>query len=216
MNTLRTITITIATACAIIHSEAATFAPALEADSKVPFTLAQTREIYGKLPLRFEKNRGQTDERVRFLARQGIATIFLTGDAAWFVLSPLGRRASSTESGESLLVTDALSDERGGATEGRLAHAVRMRIEGANPQAHVVGENEFKGRINYFRGNDPAKWETDVPTFVRVRFRHVYEGIDLVYYGNEWGKLEYDFVVAPGANADQISLEFSGAERLWK
>jgi len=64
--------------------------------------------------------------------------------------------------------------------------------------------------VNYFRGNNPRKWATDVPTYKRVSYTGVYSGIDLVYYGNQ-RQLEYDFVVAPGADPKQIALSFSGA-----
>ncbi|TMI11754.1 MAG: hypothetical protein E6H40_03915, partial [Betaproteobacteria bacterium] len=62
-------------------------------------------------------------------------------------------------------------------------------------------------------GKDPAKWRTNVPTYAKVHYRAVYPGIDLVYYGNQ-RQLEYDFVVAPGADPNRIVLGFQGAERL--
>src|SRR5208337_4431607 len=65
------------------------------------------------------------------------------------------------------------------------------------------------GKVNYFIGNDPAQWHTSVPTYVKVRYTGIYPGIDLVYYGNPSadGQLEYDFVVAPGADPGVIALE---------
>ena len=62
-------------------------------------------------------------------------------------------------------------------------------------------------------GNDPAKWRRGVPQFARVRYENIYPGINLVFYGNQ-GKLEYDFQVAPGADAAQAELEPSGAKHL--
>ena len=62
------------------------------------------------------------------------------------------------------------------------------------------------GKSNYFIGNDPAKWRTNVPTYAKVKYQNVYRGIDLVYYGNPQ-QLEYDFVVAPSADPKAISLD---------
>jgi len=54
-------------------------------------------------------------------------------------------------------------------------------------------------------------WRTNISGFARVRYREVYPGIDLVYYGNE-GQLEYGFVVAPGADPGRIELAIEGAD----
>jgi hypothetical protein len=86
-----------------------------------------------------------------------------------------------------------------------------MRLDGANSSARVVGADELEGKVNYLVGNDPARWRTDVPTYARVRYASVYPGVDLVYYGNQ-RQLEYDFVVAPGADPRAVSLEFEGAD----
>ena len=76
---------------------------------------------------------------------------------------------------------------------------LRMKLVGANPQAKVAGTEELPGKSNYFIGNDPKKWRTNVPNYAKVKYASVYPGVDLVYYGNQ-GQLEYDFVVSPGAD----------------
>jgi hypothetical protein len=82
---------------------------------------------------------------------------------------------------------------------------------GGNAKARVVALDELPGRGNYFIGNDPKKWRTNVPSYARVKYEGVYPGVDLIYYGNR-RQLEYDFVVAPGADPNQIKLSFAGAE----
>jgi hypothetical protein len=72
--------------------------------------------------------------------------------------------------------------------------------------AAATGENELPGKVNYFLGNDPKKWRTNVPTYAQVWYRNVYPGIDLVYHGNQAGQLEYDFLVAPSADPGAITL----------
>ncbi len=88
-----------------------------------------------------------------------------------------------------------------------------MKLVGANPSPDVAGLEELPGKSNYFIGNDPKKWRSNVPHYARVAYRQVYPGIDLVYYGNQQ-QLEYDFVVAPGADPDAIRLGFEGADEI--
>src|SRR5438093_239317 len=142
-------------------------------------------EAYGKLPLYFEANKGQTDEQVRFLARGSRSTLFLTPSEAVLVFTH--REVSRT--------------------------VLRMIFIGANPEPSVVGAEELPGKANYFIGSDPANWRTDVPTYAKVRYKNVYPGIDLIYYGNQ-RQLEYDFVVSPGADPRRIRLGFHGADKL--
>lgn len=86
---------------------------------------------------------------------------------------------------------------------------VRMDVLGASPQAALEGAQPLAAAAHYFVG-PPARWRSNVPLYGQVRVREVYPGIDLVYYGSE-GRLEYDFVVAPGADPGQIRLHFEGA-----
>src|SRR5438067_668358 len=119
-----------------------------------------------QLPLSFEQNQGQTDQRVRFLARGASYALFLTEERAVLTLRSREKRNS----------------------------VIRMQLAGANPVPAVSGSNQLPGKSNYFIGNDSTKWLRDIPQFARVRYQNIYPGIGLVYYGRE-GKLEYDFEV---------------------
>jgi hypothetical protein len=88
-----------------------------------------------------------------------------------------------------------------------------MQLIDANPAVRVSGMDELPGKSNYFVGNDPAKWQTNVPTYAKVRYEGVYPGVNLIYYGNQ-RQLEYDFVVAPGADPKTIRLRFGAANNL--
>jgi hypothetical protein len=90
---------------------------------------------------------------------------------------------------------------------------MRMTLVNVNPHAQAIGQDELHGKSNYFIGNDPAKWRTNIPTYARVKYEGVYPGVDLVYYGNQ-GQLEYDFVVAPGADPRLVTLAFEGARKV--
>ena len=69
------------------------------------------------------------------------------------------------------------------------------------------------GKSNYFIGSDPQKWLKNIPSYTGVQYRNVYPGVDLIYYGNQ-RQLEYDWVVAPGANPNSINLAIEGARRM--
>lgn len=150
-----------------------------------PTSKSRLSEAYGKLPLRFEANHGQTDGRVKFLSRGTGYGLYLTA-------------------------TEAVVALGGG---GNSAAAVRMKLAGSNPDPRVEGIEELPGRSHYFVGSDPSKWRTGVPSYRRVRYESVYPGVDLVYYGNQ-RRLEYDLIVAPGADPKTIALEFEGAEKI--
>jgi len=82
-------------------------------------------------------------------------------------------------------------------------------LEHANANAKAEPLDPLPGVSNYYLGNDPKKWRTDVPHFARVRYHDVYPGIDLVYYGNKDAQLEYDFVVKPGADSGAIRIAYN-------
>src|SRR5438876_66583 len=166
-------------------------------------TRARVNATYGRLPLYFEANQGQTDPQVRFLARGGGQTLFLTSTEAVLVLTKADSQAQGPQ--RPLIIPVA-------ARAGRQA-VLRMAFAGASPQPRIAGQRELAGKVNYFLGNDPAKWRPNVPTYAAVRYEGLYPGIDLVYYGNN-RQLEYDLVVAPGADPSQIALTFEGADRL--
>ena len=78
-----------------------------------------------------------------------------------------------------------------------------MTLLGAHSKTVVSGMDELPGKNNYFIGDDPSKWRTDVPNYARVKYQNIYPGIDLIYYGNQ-AQLEYDFLVAPGTDPKSI------------
>ena len=177
-------------------------------------------ESYGKLPLSFEANQGQVSGPAQFLSRGRGYALFLTGDEAVLNLerssvvsgqsSPAGNSLSSVASGRLAEMSKAGQGTTGNGP--RITESVlRMKLIGANASAAVTGAEELPGKSNYFIGSDPTKWRTNVPNYAKVRYQDVYPGVDLVYYGTQGGQLEYDFVVAPGADAHSIGLSFRGA-----
>ncbi len=178
-------------------------------------TVAQARlqADYGRLPMHFEPNLGQTADDVQFVARGPGYTLFLTADEAVLALRPSRPASDRTDPRHRRQPFDlaALTQDDTPTVPGAV---IRTRLEGTtrNPTPQPEGVDKQPGISNYFLGNDPAKWRTNVPHYARVRYSDVYPGIDLVYYGNPQ-RLEHDFIVAPGADPAVIQLAISGAEQ---
>jgi hypothetical protein len=141
---------------------------------------------YGSLPLSFEVNQGQAAAGIDFVAHgQGYA-IALTPAAALLGL-PSGSAASTS--------------------------ALRLELLGGNAAASAQGLDLLPGVSNYLVGSDPSQWHTNIPTYGQVAYHDVYPGVDVIYHGGQQ-QLEYDFVLAAGADPNAIRLRFDGAEGL--
>ncbi len=157
---------------------------------------------YGHLPLTFEANQGQAAGQVKFLSRGHGYTTFLTAGAM-----VLNLRASHVES------TSNKNSSQAASSQSSTRATLQFRLIGANSNPQVVGEDPQSGRVNYFIGKDPSKWYTNVPTYGKIRYKNVYPGIDLIFYGNHQ-QLEYDFAVAPKADPRQIQFQINGASQI--
>ncbi|MFL6447907.1 MAG: SBBP repeat-containing protein [Bryobacteraceae bacterium] len=187
-----------------------------------------------RLPLVFEQNRGQAPAGVQWMGQGSRYRILLDSEGATFLLphkssigdlsSPRGTRLPRPSQIEYSIV--------------------RMKLVGNRPWKHISGIDPTGGVSNYLndtdlsrncaisgRGRVPSRgklsndlrrhspacalndWLTDIPHFARVKVASVYDGIDLIFYENGGG-LEYDFVVAPGADPAQIQVAFDGMENM--
>ena len=162
----------------------------------------QAQQLLAKYPISFELNRGQTDKQVEYLFRGNGYTLFLTPSEAVFSF----QSKSSIPSGISGITQDTVS-----ATQNSTSAAVfSMQFVNSQPAKNIEGINEIPGKRHYFIGDDAAHWHTNIPAFAKVRYREIYPGIDLEYYGKE-SRLEYDFIVAPNVDPSVIRIAFEGA-----
>ncbi len=155
------------------------------------------------LPLAFEPNVGQADSAVRFLAHGSGSGVFLASTGV--TLSIGGPQGSSGQRGF------RASDP---PTAPSAIGILGLTFVGANRAAQVIATDRLAGVSNYFIGNDPSAWRTGVPRYARVTYWNLYPGIDLTFYGNRQGRLEYDFTVAPGADPSLIRLAVRGQHDL--
>jgi len=154
----------------------------------------------------FEPNEGQAASNIQFLSQDRGFTLLLEREGAVLALPDpsapafFGKLRASADSSPAIR-------KAAPRTIQEAPSVLRMELVGENRAAQVSGEQQLPGRSNYFIGANPRHWRTHVPQFARVRYRNVYPGVDLVYFGNP-GQLEYDFVVAPGANPGKIRWSF--------
>ena len=146
------------------------------------------------VPLSFEPNQGQTSSEVQFLSRGSGYALFLSHGN---VVLNLERQQPSPAAAAHV-------------TQGTAAGTLRMSLIGASAGASAVGQARQTAVVSYFIGNDPRKWRTGIPTYGKVDYPQVYPGVDLVFYGNQ-RQLEYDFIVAPGADPNRIAWRIDGA-----
>lgn len=164
---------------------------------------------HGALPLNFEFNQGQTHQRVKFLARTEGYILFLTTTEAVIALeNPATHRKGKVNHDAGDRSNDFDNIEKRGRAPRSI---IRLKLAGANPAPLIEGLDQSSTNSNYFTGADPTRWHTNVANYARVRYAEVYPGIDMIYYGDQ-RRLEYDFVVAPGANPDSIQMSFRGVE----
>lgn len=201
----------IVTACAVAlvltdspaHNPSPTAPPAKEVrwPPLVGQTVNASRASGVRLPLSFEANRGQAHPAVDFLSRSPGSAVFLSA-------------------GELVLVKDGPSVPAGPpgsvglpGVAGRGDTVLRMALTGANASPRVTASRRLAGEANYIIGADSSRWARSIPTYQRVTYDEVYPGIDLVFHWEPEG-LEFDFVVAPGADPDLIRFGWSGLNGL--
>ncbi len=146
----------------------------------------RVQESYGKLPLYFMENQGQFDDAVKFFERGHGHSTFFTPDGVVFAFQKTKKDVK--EAG---------------------APVMKLAPLGMNKDVQVIPEDRQQGTVNYFIGNDPAKWRTSIPTYGAVVYKEAYRGVDIKFYGNN-RQIEYDIVVKPGADPSRVNFRYSG------
>ena len=145
----------------------------------------EVQDVFGRLPLAFEQNRGQTDARVKYFSRG------------------VGYNILFTNQGVEIVPNNALQKEE--------IIAIRLAGSAKRPKLHAI--EPLSQKTNYFFGNETSQHIANINNYGRIQYSSVYPGIDLVYYGNQQ-KLEYDLIVAPKTDPNQIKLTFGKVQKI--
>jgi hypothetical protein len=141
-------------------------------------------ESKANLPIWFESNRGQADSRFQFISRTpGYTALIAPAEISMVLQNPTLERSA----------------------------ALKLQFVGAHSGAKLAGRERLPAKVNYITGNRPDAWITDIPAFGAVECQGLYDGIDVVFYGNQ-RQLEYDMVLSPGASPASIALHIEGVE----
>ena len=159
------------------------------------------------LPLTFVPNAGQTDPAVGFQAETRGGTLFFMPSEVVLAL-PQTASAARPPSGRDL---DASRDRGAFTDSGVPVHFVRLRFLGAAARPEIVGAEPLPGTYSTFRGGDPARWRSGLPTYGAIAYRGLYPGIELRYEGVE-GRVKGTYHVEPGADPSRIRWTYAGAK----
>jgi len=187
-----------------IQSQETEFIQISEKEDIEKSTKTRVLEAYGKLPLHFIKNNGQVSGKVLFYEKGSSHTTFFTKEGVY--LSLIGTEKKKTKEHDF-----SFGNRRQG--KDLKSEFIKLIPLGANKDPEVIGGGLQDGKVNYFLGNDVRNWRTNIATYSTVLYREVYKGIDIKYYGNN-RQLEYDIIVKPRANPDEIKLSYEGIEKL--
>jgi hypothetical protein len=187
-----------------------------QAQTLTPAANQRLQATFAALPLAFEQNQGQTDPQVKYMARGNGYKLYLTSSEAVFTLR--------TQNMDSEVRSMMMHRRIGPAAVKRMlrqraeksttvAASVRMQLVGTSPSVKMAATDPQAGKVNYFVGNDPAKWHSNIPLFGQVSYRNIYPGINLAFHG-AGSQLEFDYLVAPGADAGSIALRFHGNDKM--
>jgi len=180
--------------------------------------LEKIRSAYGKMPLRFIENRGQVDKKVRFYAKSGSSTIWFTNNEIVFDSVRLKNRAESAKE-DNVAKEDSLSPlgnfgngvwlEKNTPEKSEYErHVLRMKIKESNANPVIAGQGSLQGTVNFLIGKDPQNWKTGIPAYGEVYYQDIYDGIDLRFYTADSGRMQYDYIVHPGADPANIVVAF--------
>ena len=181
--------------------------PCLEEAKKL-----KINETYGNIPLSFIQNDVQMNEKVAFYERGNGHSTFFTKRGVYLGLTN-GQHQSLTDQE----MKDSAQGDRQQTSAPEqpslTTEFIRLTPLGANKDPEIFAEDMQKGKVNYFSGNDPEKWKTNIPTWQSVVYEDIYDGIDMKFYGNN-RQMEYDIIVKPGASPSRVQLAYQGIEGL--
>lgn len=153
--------------------------------------------------LEFIENKGQWEGPHQYLASTEIENIYLEKNAITYSLSDA----------KNLEYIKTLKD--GGLKDGTVFkyHTYKVTFAGANTQCEIIPGKKERHYYNYFLGNNPEKWQTEIHPARVLDYKAIYPGVDM-HISSENQQLKYEFILAAGADPSQIIMRYDGQEQL--
>ncbi len=177
------------------------------------FILVISTGFFGNVVAQIEyiQNKGQWDSRVKFMSHAGNGAVFLEKNGFTIVQYKAEDFERLALKMHGIPTNKYSSDPDSNILH---AHAYAVEFLNAKPDPEIIADRSIGSVNNYFIGNDKTKWASGCGVFNGVTYKDIYPGIDVHYYSDAGGRLKYDLIVAPGANIDNISLKYRGADKL--
>ncbi|MFQ5713208.1 MAG: SBBP repeat-containing protein [Candidatus Scalinduaceae bacterium] len=184
-------------------------------------TRAKLNENYGKLPLSFVQNGGQMDNKVKFYERSSGHSTYFTTDGIYLELisdKKINAEAINTKDNKQIIPKSKTTKSKNqvqqtAGGQNLKSETIKLTPIGANKNPKIIAEGMQRGKVNYFIGNDPKEWKTNIPTYQAVVYENIYKGIDMKFYGNNH-QMEYDIMVKPGIDLSIVRLAYEGIQAL--
>ena len=170
----------------------------------------------------FTENKGQHGKNVVYHSKLHVGNMFLEKDRFTFDLfsasemdSLINFKHTSREEKNGIPVISKRPSQNGRTPieKKHKKHLYSMVFSGANQNPNIISENVLSGYKNYYIGNDKSKWVSNVKSYKSVKYNDLYNGIDMEVYSEfEW--MKYDFIVHPGADPNDIKINYEGVDQL--
>ncbi|MBI5181592.1 MAG: hypothetical protein HZA06_01615 [Nitrospirae bacterium] len=171
---------------------------------------AKIEESYGKLPLYFIANEGQVDKKVKFYEKGSGHATYFTQEGVYLSLTKERVKESGSHSVREI---KGKTSQPLNTVELPQSEFIKLSFFDANKEPKIIAEKQQEGKVNYFIGNDPKKWRTNIPTYQAVIYKEIYKGVDVKFYGSN-RQMEYDIIVKPGADPSNIKFSYEGVKEL--
>lgn len=164
--------------------------------------------VLSSLPLIFERNIGQHDEKVQFMLNKKEYTAFFTDTELVLALRNNEKIKEEKEIDSNSIVNPSINN-----LNQYKVNVLRINFEDSNKIPQIIGKNEFNCKINYFKGNNKSEWKSCIPIYEKLLYKEVYPGIDLLYYGKQ-NNMKLEFIVQPNKSIDCIKLNLEGSDKV--
>jgi gliding motility-associated-like protein len=182
----------------------------------------------GATTFEFTENKGQWDNRIKYMGQLPAGEIYLHKDGFTIVqhnaeellklmrhhhlAKEVAEPRSRKKPGKAGDAHDA-GNNNGPEQKVLHSHAYRVTFLNASQDATIVPDKAIPTYSNYIIGNDRSKWAKHVKIFQAVTYKNIYPNIDIRYY-SESGTLKYDIIVHPGGDVNKVALRYEGADKL--
>jgi len=161
---------------------------------------------------KFIENKNQWPRQVLFKAEIPAGQAYVLQDGIFYNFYDKSSYTSKHGHCHSCQKTEAR--QTSAQQDGISMHGIKMKFVGNNPKVNVIGKKAGTSKHNYFLGSDASRWASNCSDFQQIYYQQMYPGVDVKLYSRQ-RNLKYDIIVAPGADPNQVKIEYQGADGIY-